>query len=217
MKKFILISLVFIVSNKILQAQKSAEYGFLTGVNLNTVKGKNIISAENLGMYVGNSFGGYYKQNFSEKFGLKVLLQYDQNGYKLKNLVFENGTGLAIRNTYLNIPVLAEYSFGKKIKVALNAGPYLGLQLVSNLLYEKNSVDILGNVSPRKQKSESFKDINIGFSAGANLSTALTKQMSFHFGIQNKFGATNIYKTIINGSEARLNAFSILAGVGFKL
>ena len=67
MKKFILISLVFIVSNKILQAQKSAEYGFLTGVNLNTVKGKNIISAENLGMYVGNSFGGYYKQNFSEK------------------------------------------------------------------------------------------------------------------------------------------------------
>ncbi len=217
MKKFIVLFMAVFVTSTTVVAQKSAEYGFLTGVNLNNAKGKNFIPAENLGTYVGKSFGGFYKQNFTEKFGLKVLLQYDQNGYKIKNLVFESGTGITIRNTYLNIPVLAEYSFGKKIKVALNAGPYVGLQLGSHILYNKNFVDIFGNEQPRKQKSESFKNINIGFSAGANLSAPLTKKMLFHFSVQNHFGVSTIFKETSNNSTARLNAFSILAGVGFKL
>jgi Outer membrane protein beta-barrel domain len=238
MKKTILIVLFFVITNKALIAQtpnwevniygkeivqKKMEYGFLTGVNLNTARGKNILPKKDLGTYIGKSIGGFFKINLSKKLGIKCMLQYDQNGYKLKNLTFadingntiSNPTNVIIRNTYMNIPILAEYSIGEKVKVNFNAGPFIGLGLSNFILLGIDGVAANGEQLSKKQKSESFKKFNVGLSVGINAAVPLTKKMDFNFGVKNNFGVTNIFKSIPNDNSINLNAFSVLGGVSF--
>lgn len=206
-------------------SQKSMEYGFLGGVNVNSTVGENFFNKENLGVYVGKSFGGFFKINLSKQLGLKGMLQYDQNGFAFKGLTFEDVNGAAypntsnviLRNTYLNMPILAEYSFGKKLKINLNAGPFVGILLSSNLIFEKAKGYLNGVQIPRKQKSENYQSLNYGIALGANFSMSVTKKVNLQFGVNNNFGLAKIFKSGYLESKGKQNALSVLAGLSFRL
>jgi hypothetical protein len=212
--------------NNSAEIQPKIEYGFLSGVNFNTIRQHkvNTFLKENLTNYAGLSIGGYFKLNINKQFGLKILAQYDQNGYRLEGLSFENsgGTGIAsgivtIKTTYLNFPIVGEFTFGNKIKYYINAGPYVGFLLSSNFITKISSTsNVAGSIT--KSKTDGYKSINIGASVGTGALIPISKKVALHFGLKNNFGLTSIIKTITtDDSKFNTNAFSVLAGVSFKM
>jgi len=112
---------LFLVGN----GQKAKiEYGFQSGLNISTAYGRNILK-EHKAPLTGLHIGGHIKINKTENWGFKLIMSYDQIGWKYTSLTFESNsssTGLVtvdviIKLNYLNMPVLAEYSFGKKVKI----------------------------------------------------------------------------------------------------
>jgi Outer membrane protein beta-barrel domain len=223
MNKNVLVSLILVLFFSNSFAQKQIEYGFLTGININSARGENFLAKENIGIYYGKSIGGFIKYKFSKQFGIKGQLQYDQNGYKIKNLYFEdvNGnsisgkTSITIRNTYLNIPILGEYSFGEKVKLNINAGPFIGVALGSLIIYDIDAVNANGEQFDKKQKSDSYKNLNFGLSLGAHMSIPLNKKINLITGVKNNVGLSNIFKTTFSNNSIKLNSFSIFTGLSF--
>jgi Outer membrane protein beta-barrel domain len=209
-----------------LKKESKMHYGFLSGINLNTIRQENLNTflKENVTHYTGLSIGGYLKFHLNKLFAVKVLAQYDQNGYRLGNLSFTDASGtniapgnVTIKTTYLNFPVVGEFTFGNKIKYYINAGPYIGFLLSSNV-FTKISSTSSSPASNTKSKTDAFKKTNIGVSFGTGALIPISKIMHLHFGIKNNIGLLNIAKPILSdNSDFKTNAFSILAGIDIGL
>jgi hypothetical protein len=192
---------------------------------MNSASGIDFIPKQNRGTYIGKSLGGFIKYNLSKQFGVKGFLKYDQNGYKIKDITFadingniiSNKTNLIIRNTYINIPILAEYSFGEKIKINLNGGPFIGILLSSFLITNINAVAANGDQFPNKSKSESYNGLNMGMALGANLYLPVNKKINLLFGFNNNFGVINIFTKSTSSTNVKSNAFSILGGISIVI
>jgi hypothetical protein len=221
-----ILCIAFAQKNKSANRQTNMEYGFLSGVNFNSIRknNQNVFLKENLTNYTGLSIGGYFKININQLFGIKVLAQYDQNGYRLGEITFTDASGndlapgnVTIKTTYLNFPIVGEITFGHKIKFYVNAGPYIGFLLSSNVITKISSTNnFSGFVS--KEKTDGYKSINIGASLGTGALIPISKKMQLHVGIKNNFGLSNIIKPISSdNSPFKTNAFSILAGINIGL
>lgn len=207
---FIFFSFIFIST-----AQKnSIEYGFQTGVNINSAHGAAINTASKKSS-TGFSIGGHFKWQTSKHFALKALAAYEQNGWSYRSLVFPSGPGDAfIKLHYLNIPLVAEYSFGNKVKFNIDGGIFVGF-----LLHNKVTVKITGATpSTENSTSESYRPINFGASAGAGAEFPLTNKVKLDIGVRNNFGLISINKSPYGQpSTIQTNVFSIVAGVSFGL
>ena len=64
---------------------------------------------------------------FNEKLGLQTELSFIQKGTFIEAI--DNTWSTKITINYLEIPVLAKLCLGKKIKLAINTGPFLGVAL----------------------------------------------------------------------------------------
>lgn len=221
MKKYISLSLILVNLLLISKAQKNEiEYSFQSGVNINSAYG-NGISKKEAGALTGLHIGGYIKIQKTKHFGLKAILAYDQNGWAYRSLTFEDnnstslGTGdLLNKLNYLNLPLLAEYSFGDKIKFNLDAGIFVGY-----LLSNKMVIKIKEPVASTQKTSSSFRrSANFGVSVGGGVQIPVSAKMKLDLGIQNNLGLLNIYKSATtNTSNIKTNAFSVLCGITFSL
>lgn len=234
MKKGLILSILFcsILYTALAQKNKSTnrkanmEYGFLSGANFNSIRknNQNVFLKENLTNYTGLSIGGYLKININQLFGIKVLAQYDQNGYRLGEITFTDASGyelapgnVTIKTTYLNFPIVGEFTFGHKIKYYVNAGPYIGFLVASNVFTKISSTSNFAGYSS-KEKTDGYKSTNIGASLGAGTLIPIYKNIQLHIGIKNNIGLSNITKPISSdNSPFKTNAFSILAGVNVTL
>ena len=141
MKKHFLLSLFLVALFFFTKAQKNTiEYGFETGVNINAAYGSGI-SKSYCGNTAGLHAGGHFKIQMSKHVGIKAILVYDQNGWAYNALTFDsnNGTGLETGDllnklNYLNLPIVAEYSIGKKIKLNLDGGIFVGVLLSNKMI-----------------------------------------------------------------------------------
>jgi Outer membrane protein beta-barrel domain len=234
MKKKLLLSIffcsilytAFAQKNKSTNKQANMEYGFLSGVNFNTIRQNNVNTFlnETVTNYAGISVGGYFKVNINQLFGIRVLVQYDQNGYRLGDLTFTDANGInlapgnvTVKTNYLNFPIVGEFTFGNKIKYYINAGPYVGLLLRSNVITRIYSMD--GSLpSLTKDKSDAYKSTNFGISLGTGTLIPISKKLQLHVAIKNNVGLSNISKPISSdNSPFKTNAFSILAGINIAL
>jgi hypothetical protein len=224
MKKNIFSSLILISLFLIGIAQKhTMEYGIQSGINVNSIYGNNSLKKYS-SILTGLSIGGHFKINMNKHFGVKAILAYDQYGWALRSLVFEDNFGVEIgksdilsRLNYVNLPLLAEYSFGNKVKFNLDGGIFLGF-LVSNKIITKVTEPLQPGQSPKTiSTSENNKATNFGMSFGAGLQIPVTHTIKLDFGVRDNLGLANIYKSQAAGSAIKTNAFSILAGVTFVI
>jgi hypothetical protein len=217
----------FAQKNKNTNKQANMEYGFLSGVNFNSVRknNQNVFLKENLTNYNGVSIGAYFKLSINKLFGVKVLAQYDQNGYRLGEITFTDASGndlapgnVTIKTTYLNFPVVGEFTFGSKVKYYINAGPYVGFLLSSNVI-TKIASNSNFNGFESKEKSDSYRNTNFGISFGTGTLIPVSKKIQLHIALKNNFGLSNIAKQSIfsNNSDFKTNAFSVLAGINVSL
>jgi opacity protein-like surface antigen len=224
MKKNIFFSLICISLFFISKAQKhSMEYGFQSGLNLNSIHGNTGLK-QSASVLTGLSVGGHFKINMNKRFSVKATLAYDQYGWALRSLVFADNFGAEIGKTdvliklnYLNLPLLAEYSFGNKVKFNLDGGIFLGF-LVSNKIITKVTESLQPGQAPKTiSTSENNKATNFGMSFGAGLQIPVTHTIKLDFGVRDNLGLANIYKSQAAGSAIKTNAFSILAGATFVI
>ena len=221
MKKYIFLSFLFLTISLCGRAQKNPiEFSFQTGVNINAVYGNSGLK-KYTGTIAGLHVGVHFKMKMNRHFAIKALLAYDQNGMAYRSLTFTNdmgndlGTGdLLEKLNYLNLPVVAEYSFGKKIKFKVDAGFFAGYLLKATAVQKiKEPVASTHTFALTNRKA-----INFGISAGAGLQIPLTSKIKLDLGIRDNLGLANIYKPQASESGTiKTNSFSILAGLTFAI
>jgi hypothetical protein len=219
MKKNIALSLLLIGLFMYGNAQRNKfQYGFESGINFNSMYGKGIatdLGDERNGLHIG----GYFKVNISDHFGLKAKLAYDGYRWAYRNLTLENMNGLEsgdiVRQmSYLNLPLLAEYTGGNKIRFIVNGGIFFGY-----LLHNASTKKIKSPAVYTQTTSGDRTSINMGLSAGGGIQIPLTQKMQLDFGVHDNFGLLNIYKSFtgIAKTSVKTNAFTISTGLTFKL
>lgn len=212
---------LFLISN----GQKtSTEYGFQTGLNLNSAYGSSV-SKDLKGILPGLSIGAHIKINLKKQFGLKMIVAYDQYGWAYRSVYLEDNTGTALgkgdvlfKLNYLNLPVLAEYSFGNKIKFYVDAGMFFGVLLNNWLITKVNEPLSPGQVTVTKNKSAYRNSTNFGICLGFGTQIPIASKIKLNFDLRNSTGLSNINKSSSAGSSTiKTNTISILGGLSFKL
>lgn len=221
--KQILFTLILINLLLVSKGQKAKiEYGFQSGLNISTAYGEGI-SKDYRRSLTGLHIGGHLKIKKTENWGFKVLMAYDEIGWKYESVVFEGSTGnlfnyadILFKHNYLNMPVLAEYSFGKKIKVHVDGGVFLGV-LLNNKMIIQYKDPIPPNQEP-ESSSDYRKKTNYGLSLGAGIQIPIASKLKLDLDLRNSLGLANIYKSqASNVGNIKTNAFTIAAGLTFVL
>jgi opacity protein-like surface antigen len=224
MKKNIFFSLIYTGLFFISKAQKHImEYGFQSGLNLNTIHGKTNLK-QSASVLTGLSVGGHFKINITNQFGVKAIIAYDQCGWALRSLVFADNFGAEIGKTdvfiklnYLNMPLLAEYSFGNKVKFNVDGGIFFGFLLGDKIITKVTQSLQPGQAPKTTGTSDNRKATNFGLSFGAGVQIPVTHTVKLDFGVRDNLGLVNISKSQTANSSIKTNAFSILAGVTFVI
>lgn len=193
--------------------QKNIEYGFQAGVNINSAAGKGAF--KNIGATTGLHAGGHFKIQMTKHFGLKALLAYDQNGWVYGALVFENSNSTGFdygdvinKLNYINLPLVAEYSCGKKIRFYLDGGVFTGYLFSTKEIKKISSpVAYTQDVTGTQRSSANF-----GISAGTGVQVPLAHNIKLDFGVRDNLGLVNT-----DNSAIKTNAFSIVTGLTFTL
>jgi hypothetical protein len=199
------------------------EYGFQGGLNSNYFMGRGLNKDHN-GILTGFSIGGHIKMKTSEHFGLKILLSYDENGYAYRSLTLENSTSTGFvkadvlsRHNYINMPVLAEYSFGSKVTINLDAGAFIGVMLNSQVITKYKQPLPPGQQAELRSSSNNYHPLNYGISLGLGIQIPISSKIKLDFDLRNYTGLNNIVVLNRNNSRQEANCFAILGGLSFEL
>lgn len=215
MKKYF--AAVFILTALQGNAQKHTwEYGLQTGVNINSARG-NGVNSSSKSTLTGFAIGGHMQYMLNQHVGIKAGLQFDQLGWSYRSLtLYGSGTSIfstadaLFRLNYLDLPVTAQYTSGKKIRFTSGAGIFVGTLLSSQFILKTKTPDP-GTV---KSKHEGTKTFNLGLAANAGIQIPLLHKLKLDIVIHNNLGLLNTHKRINdNSTSIRSNTFSFLAGL----
>lgn len=198
MNKFLLfISLTFLGLYTVnAQRQGDFQMGLHAGLNLanvSTADGQSNTSSR-ISFNVAAT-GEYY---FSESWGIKAKLIYDNKGWSDAFIEDENFNRITtdFRLNYVTLPLLASWHFGSRKNWYLHFGPYAGF-LVSATDSELN-MDI----------KEVFSSTDFGISLGVgykfeiNRSTILFIEYDAQSGVTDVFNQNDVGQTIRNGRSS---------------
>ena len=161
----------------------------------------------------------------TDHFGLKLLLSYDQYGWAYHALTFENNTATGFINAdvlfklnYLNLPVLAEYSFGKKVKINLDGGVFFGVLLNNEIVTQFQQPIPPGQEATIHSSSDFRSATNFGIALGFGIQIPISSKVKLNFDLRNNTGLSNVYKSnATNASTIKTNSFSFLGGLTFGI
>ena len=220
MKKYLVT--IFILMATQCKAQKhSWEYGFQTGVNINSARGNGVSSSSKRSL-AGFGAGGHLQYMLNSHLGIKAGLQFDQLGWSYHSLtLYGSGTSIfstadaLFRLNYLDLPVTAQYTSGKKIRFTSGAGIFIGTLLSGKFILKTKTPD----ASTTKSKHKGTKTFNFGIAANAGIQIPLQHKLKLDMGIHNNLGLFNTQKKINDYSTTsiRTNALSFLVGLTWKM
>jgi hypothetical protein len=237
MKKILTVAVLSaaLFSTNSVMAQKGAwDIGARGGVNISKLCCGSMTINEDYKFGEGPMFGVTASYGLSKNFSLVAELDYTTQGGKKNGMQavtpgsngsifyadFKNKTVL----NYLELPVMARYTLGDKIKYYVNAGPYIGYLLSakqvssgSSKLYKdaagsKPDGTITVNFDADKDISSQVKDINFGLQGGLGAGYTFGQHGIWLDG-RYVLGATNIREnTAVNGENS---TGSIMAALGY--
>lgn len=215
------ITLIFLLLFSANAQKKYWEYGIQSGANINSGRGTAIIK-DKVDHLWGVAIGGHLKLNLSPDFGIKAMVQFDENGYAYRNLVFADNIGAAIGSSdllirlhYINIPVYAEFNSQGKIQFTGGAGIFMGLLVSSNAVTKVKVAPGNNNTA----KVSYIKSSNFGVTAGAGIKIPLNKKMKMYFDLRDNLGLSNINKPVSNAANSGIhtNTVSFLFGLSVSM
>ncbi len=206
MKKRLLIIVFVLVGMTKMNAQEKGdiELGFDMGVNLSVVSDGNGNATD---LKVGFNAGGSGEYYFSDRWGIKSKLIYDQKGWSdgfILNTDTNNSVTTDFKLNYLTIPVMANWHFGSTRKWYLNFGPYVGFLL--NAEDSELGMDL----------KNSFKSTDFGLSYGIGYKFPINDNTKLYVEYDEQLGLTDVFE-VNEGTSAKNSRSSFNLGVLFSL
>lgn len=136
----------------------------------------------------------------------------DQNGSNIGSVILKESNNY----DYLTIPLLLRATFGDKIKIFVNAGPYLGALLQSKTITRSNGGEMYG--FPAKtvaNESHNLNRFDIGITTGVGLQLPLNEGFAISFEVRNNSGLYNITKQFPGSIALKNNSTNFLFGFSY--
>ena len=218
MKTFITTLIIALFSFGISHAQSNSniEFGFNAGYNESyvTVGQSSTFSSQAIS---GFNIGVFADMYFSDRWGIKTKLIYDQKGYgpnyyPTPEVLYLNIASPPpayfnygnVRLNYLTVPIMADWHFGQKRNWYMHFGPYVGFLLNGNAL---------ASTTPG---ITSYNNVDVGLALGIGIKFPLTRKVKLFIEEDGQGGFTNIYDKAA-GSMAQNVRASINMGLNFSV
>lgn len=204
--KRILITL-FILSgfcSAALAQRAGGEFGVNIGLNSSTVQYSG--TGENADYTVGVNLGISGEYYFSDRWGVKAKVIYDQKGWGNGFLILNDGTeidGVDYHLNYFTVPVMANWHFGMRRNWYLDFGPYIGF--LASASESSNSADV----------KPLFNNTDAGLAFGIGVKFPVSNQASLFFEYEGQAGFSNVF-TQSDGTYQNIRG-SLNIGVLFPL
>lgn len=154
-----------------LAAAQGLSFGVKGGLNLSSANGDWAAGAESRS---GVAAGGYLTLGLLPAFAVQPEILYSQKGYKLSG----DAAGIPwvgeYRINYVEVPVLAKFSFGILVKPYILVGPYCATKISGS--WEKTVGD-----TTTTGTMDYIKDSDLGFVLGAGLSTPVKLSLDVRY------------------------------------
>jgi len=181
MKNILLLFLTVFSTTAFSQGKGNVEFGFNIGANLSNITQSDYTYPYAVGFNVGGSMEYY----FSNAWGIKGKLIYDQAGWN-NDLIYETVTDSYVptnfRLNYLTIPIMADYHFGDKKDVYFNFGPFVSILL--NAHDTRFDSDV----------KEFFNPTDFGLMIGVGYTYLLSDKLKFFVGFDARGGLIDVVK-----------------------
>ncbi|MBK6339604.1 MAG: outer membrane beta-barrel protein [Bacteroidetes bacterium] len=160
----------------------------------------------------------YVKYNFTSKIGIRTGLGFEDKGFLDKDVYFTDfqgniiGTGnIENHSQYITIPILAEFTFGKKVLPFFNTGLYLGILAKSQDITKFDDKTIF-----KSEATQYYKRADIGFVIGFGFKVPIKTKFLLITEIRNNIGTLNTIgeKFYHEGKYNKFNYSSAL-NIGF--
>lgn len=185
---------------------KDIELGIQAGPTVTKSFGKSVIKYSADIRYAAEV---YVKYSFSSTVGIRTGLGFEDKGGAIKNITFTDGAGNPIGTgklhhhlQYITIPILAEFTFGKKVQPYFNTGLYMGILAKGQDIakYDK---------AYKTDITQYFNRFDMGFVLGVGIKVPIKEKFLFNIDIRNSIGFlrtnknSNPYmKNVLNYSTA---------------
>ena len=184
MKKALITLLVLagVYSAATAQTTKAPEFGVNIGLNQSTVQYSG--TQENAAYKSGFNLGVSAEYYFSDRWGIKGKVIYDEKGWANGFLVLNDGTeidGVDYHLNYITIPIMANWHFGRARNWYLDFGPYLGF------LASANESSNSANVKPL------FNSTDVGIAFGLGVKIPISDKAKLFFEYEGEGGFTNVF------------------------
>lgn len=171
------------------QSLNTGEFGVNVGLNTSSVQysGTGENSDYKAGVNIGIS-GEYY---FSDRWGIKAKVSYDQKGWGNGFLVLDDGTeidGVDYHLNYITVPVMADWHFGRRRNWYLDFGPYVGF------LASASETSHSADVKPL------FNNTDVGIAFGIGVKIPVSRTASVFFEYDGQGGLNNVFSTSEGGT-----------------
>jgi opacity protein-like surface antigen len=164
------------------QTANSSEFGVNVGVNQSTVQYSG--TGENADYKGGINLGVSGEYYFTDRWGIKAKVIYDQKGWANGYLILTDGTeidGVDYHLNYVTIPIMANWHFGRTRNWFIDFGPYLGF------LASSNETSHSADVSPL------FNSTDVGISLGIGVKIPVSNKAKLFFEYEGQGGFTNVF------------------------
>jgi len=185
------------------QAIQITAKGAKVGLSIASLSGDDF---DDFDSRISFALGGYLAFNISDDFSVQPELLFVQKGAKWT----EGDAKLVFRLSYLEIPILAKYSFaaGTNMKVSVFAGPAVALKVGATAYWEDEEDSDTEDI-------DEAKGMDLGLSFGAGMEMPFGKNV-LTFDIRYTLGLGKCFDND-EGEEidAKNSAILFLAGIGF--
>jgi hypothetical protein len=178
-----ILALMLLLGMGSLALAQGISLGIKGGLNLSSANGDWAKGVESRS---GIAAGGYLTLSLLPPFAIQPEIFYSQKGWEASG----DASGVPwtgeYRVNYLEIPVLAKFSFGILVKPYVLAGPYFATRMGTSWKETEGGTTTTGSMD------DYVKSSDLGFVLGAGLSTPV--KLSFEARYSNSF--STIYKEI---------------------
>ncbi len=207
MKKQLLIITTCLFTLFSINAQDKGDFEFGGHLGLNLANVSTIYGQDNLKSRVAFNVGALGEYYFSDRWGVKMKIIYDNKGWADGFITNEDTDVTLITDfklNYITVPVMANWHFGSRRNWYLNFGPYAGFLI--NAEDSELEIDV----------KEAFNTTEFGLAYGIGYKFSLNEKSKLFVEYDGQSGLTDIFEE--NGGDSVIsNRSSFNLGILFIL
>jgi len=225
MIKRTLLLIGFLLNSIFIIGQNSKiDIGIEGGISYISLRGNNLVEYMNDDLSYGFLSSLNISYNFSEYISLKTSIGYERKGTSVNDLAFLDEFGSTICNEeckyklnldYLTIPLFIQFTYGNKINLFANTGPYIGFLLKGKEVINgaPNQTSDIENIV-----TNNFKKTDFGISFGIGAKYNIKEKFFISLEIRDNLGLINISSVpVVNDDTIKTNSIIGILGIGYKI